>query len=107
MAVLHARYKIPLPQISSVIVSLALPNQRTEYWQVIKDIKDVLGVRVGSITLTALIIILWSGNRLAFHDDDFPYTDSDSYSIRNFIQEKIGRLLQLNLGDYGVAETSK
>jgi len=57
IAVLSSRYGIDKHQIKPFIVSLEFPNIRTEYWRVIKDIKDTLGIRIHSLTLGALCIL--------------------------------------------------
>ena len=59
IAVLSSRYGIPKEQIRPFIVSYEFPNIRTEYWRVIKDIQKVLNVSIESISLGALLIMVW------------------------------------------------
>jgi ferredoxin len=84
IAVLSSRYGIDKMTILPCIVSLELPNQRTEYWRVIKDIKDVLNIRINSLTLGALCILTWSFVDISIGTMDF-YADVDSPSIRQQI----------------------
>lgn len=63
-AVLRARYGVPLQKIDPLVVSLRLPNKRSEYWQVIQDISQVLKIRIGSITIGVLLIMMWENRKL-------------------------------------------
>lgn len=107
VAVLHSRYNVPKEEISAFIVSLALPNQRTEYWQVIKDINSVLEIKIGSITVTALMLLLWARQSLLASQDAMFYADSENRSIRASLEASLNRALNISLGHYGVAESSK
>lgn len=84
IAVLSSRYGIDKAEIKPYIVSLEFPNLRTEYWRVIKDIRDVLGVRIQSLTLGALCMLTWSFVHVPIGSVDF-YADIDSPSIRRQI----------------------
>lgn len=64
VAVLHGRYAIPVDGIDPVSVLLSLPNQRSEYFQVIKDIEDVLGIRCRTLTVGTLVVIVWNFLRI-------------------------------------------
>lgn len=59
VAVLHGRYEIPTEEIVPVNVLLALPSRRSEYFQVIHDIADVLDVHCRTLTLGILTYTLW------------------------------------------------
>jgi Fe-S-cluster-containing hydrogenase component 2 len=59
VAILHARYGVDVQQIDPVSVILGLPNARSEYFQVIADIEKVLGLRCRTITIGALLAIMW------------------------------------------------
>lgn len=84
VAVLSSRYGINKLALKPFIVSLEFPNLRTEYWRVIKDIRDVLGVRICSLTLGALCMLVWSFVTIPIGAVDF-YADVDSPSIRTQI----------------------
>ena len=64
VAILHARYGYAVADIDPVSIILSLPNVRSEYYQVIRDIEAVLGLRCRTITIGALIALLWSCSRL-------------------------------------------
>jgi NAD-dependent dihydropyrimidine dehydrogenase PreA subunit len=105
VAVLSSRYEIEKEEIKPFIVSLEFPNIRTEYWRVIKDIRDVLGIRIHSLTLGALCILAWSYMDILIGNVDF-YADIDSPSIRENVSKQL--LLEFPpLDSYAVLEPKK
>ena len=70
VAVLHSRYGYAVDEIDPVSVILSFPSVRSEYYQVIRDIEKVLGLRCRSITVGALVALLWNCVRLDGFDDD-------------------------------------
>lgn len=60
VAVLHSRYGYAVDGIDPVSIILAFPNVRSEYYQVIRDIEKVLGLRCRTITVGALVAMLWN-----------------------------------------------
>jgi Fe-S-cluster-containing hydrogenase component 2 len=72
VAVLHSRYGYAVNGIDPVSVILSFPNVRSDYYQVIRDIEKVLGLRCRTITIGALIALLWNCARLdGFNGDTF------------------------------------
>lgn len=69
VAVLHSRYGYVVAEIDPVSIILAFPNVRSEYYQVIRDIEKVLGLRCRTITVGALIALLWNLAQLDGFDD--------------------------------------
>jgi len=80
-AVLYARYRIPIETIDPLIVSLRFPNKRSEYWQVIKDISGVLGIRIASVTIGALVTLMWTNQKLGQYIWPEFYADADAPTI--------------------------
>lgn len=70
VAVLHSRYGYPVNGIDPVSIILSFPNVRSEYYQVIRDIEKVLGLRCRTITVGALVTLLWNCTRLDGFDGD-------------------------------------
>lgn len=106
IAVLSSRYGIDKREIKPFIVSLEFPNIRTEYWRVIKDIKEVLGIQIHSLTLGALCLLVWSFSDAHIGTVDF-YVDIDSPSIRAEI-ERLCNLGELpNIDNYSILEPKK
>ena len=106
IAVLSSRYGINKEEIRPFIVSLEFPNIRTEYWRVIKDIKDVLGIRIHSLTLGALCLMAWSFNEIPIGTVDF-YADIDAPSIQAEIERLCGFGELSKTNGYAVLEPIK
>jgi len=86
IAVLSSRYGVDKDKIKPLIISLEFPNTRTEYWRVIKDIKDVLGIEIQSISFGAICLLAWSFRCVSIDEFNF-YADIDSPSIKNGIEQ--------------------
>jgi len=74
VAVLHSRYGYAVDGIDPVSIILSLPNARSEYYQVIRDIEKVLGIRCRTVTIGALVALMWNCAKL----DGF---NGDAYTI--------------------------
>jgi len=94
-AVLHARYGIPLKAIDPMVISLRFPNKRSEYWQVIQDVHQVLGIRIGSITIGALLIAMWINRKLEPSIWQQLYADASAPTIEPALRD----LLAFEPGD--------
>jgi Fe-S-cluster-containing hydrogenase component 2 len=70
VAVRHSRYGYAVDGIDPVSVILTFPNVRSEYYQVIRDIERVLGLRCRTITVGALVTLLWNCAKLDGFDGD-------------------------------------
>lgn len=105
VAVVNVRYGIKKTDNHPLAVVLGLPNKRTDYWQVLKDIKNVVGLKIGTVTFGALLIIMWNLKKV----DDFDrfYIDVDNSSIRKEIEKIIGRSAKVSYGTEGTLENSK
>ena len=64
VAVLHGRYGIAVESIDPVSVVLRLPNARSEYFRVISDIERVLGLRCRTVTVGALLTLVWQFEKI-------------------------------------------
>lgn len=107
VAVLCSRYGFEKKQLVAMLVASELPNQRSEYWQLVRDIAEVLGVRIGSITWGALILIVWEGAKLTIRPENEFYTDISSYSIREAVEKVLGRRLTVEIGYPGFLQSQK
>ena len=58
IAVLSARYDIAKDSILPVVFTLSLPNVRSEYWQVLADINNVLGIKISTLSVGVLVMLL-------------------------------------------------
>lgn len=70
VAVLHSRYGYSVDGIDPVSIILSFPSVRSEYYQVIRDIENVLGLRCRTVTVGALIALVWNFVNLDGFDGD-------------------------------------
>ena len=56
-----------------------LPNARSDYFQVIQDVEVVLGLRCRTLTVGALLSVLWTFQRIdGFGEDLFTTSNEDT-----------------------------
>ena len=77
VAVLHRRYGIELGSIDPVSVITKLPNARSEYFRVMSDIEKVLNLRCRTVTVGALLAVLWQFERIEELTGDLFVTSPD------------------------------
>jgi len=94
VAILHSRYGYEVASIDPVSVILAFPSLRSEYYQVLRDIDKVLGLRCRTITIGALLALLWNCKQVdGFIGDDF-VVGEESIDLGPFLEGKIGSLIE-------------
>jgi Fe-S-cluster-containing hydrogenase component 2 len=103
VAVLHGRYGIPVANIRPISLVLALPNARSEYYQVIEDIHRVLKIRCHTFTVGALFLMLWNLGGLSGLTDHLFTTNESGADLLGSIQKVLGRTLALNAEPYSGA----
>lgn len=106
IAVMHSRSILDKNENTAIVVCLSFPNKRQGYFQVIKDINKVLDLKIQTISLGALLLLLWNGVQVNFFSKDF-YVDFDNLSIRNTIEMKLNRCVQLSDRKLGILEPEK
>lgn len=100
IAVLVSRYEISKDEIVPLIVCLDFPNLRSEYWQFIKDVKNVLNLKINSVTIGALVIMLWNRVNLLIENGDELYLDIDSPTLKPKLEKILGRQLKIKGDGY-------
>lgn len=105
IAVLNSRHGIAKNDNKPLAVCLNLPNKRTDYWQVVKDIKEVTDIKIQTLTIGALLLLLW--NNVEIQDFGRFYMDVDNTSIRIELERIIGRKIHLSIGADGILESEK
>jgi len=76
VAVLLGRYDVATRSVYPVSVLLYLPNARSEYYQVMEDISKVLELQCRTITVGALLALVWNMGELDNLDDLFLTTSN-------------------------------
>ena len=106
-AVLVSRHGVGKQHLNALIVTLSFPNARSEYWRVLQDIDNVLGMKVASITIGALLLILWEGHRLNKTVPTSFYAQETNPSIEKALSHILQREIGSGLGYKGWIKASK
>jgi ferredoxin len=106
IAVLYTRYRIHKDTNKALVVCLHLPNARQGYWQVVKDVMSVENIKISTVTIGALMLLVWNG-KLFYPEDDSYYVDYDNMSIRKAITKQVGRTIDLSNNELGILEPLK
>lgn len=105
VAVVHARYGIQIDNNHPLAICLGLPNKRTDYWQVIKDILKITHLQINTVTFGMLLIFLW--NLEEVNDYDRFYVDVDNSSLRAKSEAFLQRRIHISGGHLGILENTK
>ena len=85
-----------------------MPNRRSEYWRIIQDIKQVLGIRIGTVSLLSLMLHVWNRTPIHLTTQNPFYVDCDTPSYRTAILEaNLGRPLMLPHTPHPLVEPAK
>ncbi|MEG0835412.1 MAG: 4Fe-4S binding protein [Christensenellaceae bacterium] len=105
IAVVNSRYGITPQSNHPLAVVLSLPNKRTDYWQVVKDIRAVTNLKIATLTFGAMLLFLW--NAIDVSGFDQFYIDVDKSSIRKAVETELNRNICISDGLLGILENSK
>lgn len=75
-AVAYSRNRIKEKPIVPLVICWDLPNKRSDYWNVIKDINKILNLKIKTISIPALTLHYWSNKPLDLVNDY--YLDNDN-----------------------------
>lgn len=106
IAVLNTRYRINKKDNNPLVVCLQLPNVRQGYWQVVKDINIVENIKINTISVGALLILLWNNKSLDLAKNSF-YVDFDNMNIRQCVEDIIERKIEFMENNIGIFEPIK
>lgn len=76
-AVIRSRKGETIKNIVPLVVCWDLPNKRTDYWNVITDINNILGIKIKTISILALAFYYWTKTPLDLLNDAFYLEHSD------------------------------
>lgn len=96
-AVIKCRKKEENMQIVPLVICWDLPNKRTDYWNVITDIRSILGIKIKTISILALALHYWAKIPLNLQNDDY-YLEYQKCSIK--IPDLILKSENLDIDDY-------
>lgn len=103
---LESRFDIKKEDNTPLVICLSLPNKRQGYFQVVKDVQRVLKMRIQTITLGALLVLLWNRKVADFSTISF-YADFDDMSIRDDVGKILGRSVNISNSYLGIFEPEK
>lgn len=106
LAIMQNRYGINACEIIPLALCLALPNTRQGFYQVCDDINKVLDISIRTLTVGALLLLLWSGATLQFSGNKFRLGFRDT-SIRNDLEDLAGQQLANDGSEFGIYEPAK
>ncbi len=107
IAVLISRYKYKKEDIIPIIVCLNLPNGRSEFWQVIQDIYNVLDIKIGCLTIGALICLVRARVNVNDLTRDTFFPDINNYSIRENVSNLLTQPISCSSGYLSLFESLK
>lgn len=94
IAVMCSRYGFKKENITALSICLSLPNNRTDYWNVIKDIKDILDIEIKTISIGSLVYIMWNEKKINLKD--LPYLDSTDNSLIEKIEKIVNKNIEID-----------
>lgn len=106
IAMLQYKQNIKKEKIRPLAVLLSMPNKRGDYWNVIQDIKKETGILINTITIAALMVLLWKKKKLDFNTNPY-YIDVTNPSIKKQIEKHINEKIKLPTGFMGIFEPEK
>ncbi|MFB8590159.1 hypothetical protein ACFC53_09875 [Enterococcus casseliflavus] len=78
------RNKSKLEQIIPITLCWTFPNNRSDYWNVVHDIKKVLNIKIKTISIMSLAVCYWTEHKLELKDETF-YVDIDNNELKIII----------------------
>lgn len=106
LSVLCSRYNYNLEDMLALVISLNLPNNRTDFWRVINDISNILDIKIQTISIGALLLIMWNNKKIDLNEVPF-YCDFKNNSLRGKIEVIIDRKVNLVEDENSILETKK
>ena len=81
MAVLTGRYDVPKEKIVSLSVINGLPNKRTDYYEVVYDVSNILGIQINTVTYHILWLLNYMNQKLRIEDFKSFIIDKDRQNL--------------------------
>lgn len=107
LSVIHNRFDTSINAQTPLVVFFELPTERQGYWQVVADVENIFGIQVRTVTVGALLHLLWSQVPLTTSILKELNPKFGATSIRKAIETAIGRKSELPLREGGILEPSK
>ena len=108
VAVSVSRLGMDKDSLIALVVTDVLPNKRSEYWRIIQDVREILGVRIGTVTVLALCLVVWRGRKLSELPPNLFHVDIETESYRVAVLEPLlGRQLKIGFAPRSLVDVAK
>lgn len=97
VATMNSRNGISVERNTPLALFSIMPNTRQDYFQVCDDIRKVLDLHILTLTVPAVLLLVWAGKTLRFGDGRFEL----GYG-RTSIRSELEDLLNMKLDDYPI-----
>lgn len=96
-AVMHCRKGEDVNNIIPLVICWDLPNRRTDYWNVVTDIYNILGIKIKTISILALALYYWTDTSLDLCNDGF-FLNYDNSTMHD--AEKVLQKYKMSIEDF-------
>ena len=108
VAVSVGRFGKNKESLVALVVTDVLPNRRSEYWRIVHDVREVLGVKIGTATVLALCLLVWRREKISALPADLFHVHVDTESYRTAVLEPLlGRKLRIGLAPRPSVDVAK
>jgi len=84
MAVLVSRRETKASDLTPLVICWDFPNNRTDYWNVVQDIKNVLSIEIKTCSILGLAVLAWTDNKFDAKSHDY-YLDAKKNTLENVL----------------------
>lgn len=106
IAVMCSRYEYEMKDLFALVISFGLPNNRTDFWRVIKDIKNVTTISIQTFSIGSLLLLVWNNMKVDLLNNEF-YLDCDDNSLKNKISVLLNRKVNIVEDKFSILDTNK
>jgi len=85
IAVLVNRRGIKPDSLVPLVICWEFPNNRTDYWNVVKDIKDILDIEIKTCSILGLAVLAWTEASFDIKSDAY-YLSPSKNSLDNILE---------------------
>ena len=85
IAVMTNRYENDIAVLEPLVICWDLPNNRTDYWNVVEDINNILKIKIKTCTILGLAILAWTNNTFDLKSDKY-YLSSGKNTLEETVE---------------------
>lgn len=84
MAVLASRREINVNDLTPLVMCWDFPNNRTDYWNVVNDIKNILNIEIKTCSILSLAVLAWTENIFDAKSDTY-FLHTSKNTLQNIL----------------------